>query len=565
MPAAQAIVALESSSAGVGPLGYVHGLLAAPADGPRDLPALLAGLARAFAARGAGLSALADGTSVLSHPATDESAPVRRPWQDDLALVARARAAISALPWRAPDGSHYLLAAASPAGLPGWLLWVEDAGRARWSGEEGGTLALAADALGRGLLAAERRTGWASQLERLARRQQLEAAARVTRRLAHDFGNVLTGILGFSDLSLAEVGDNGKPLHKFLTELHHSAQNGARFVERLRQFAHHGGNPRAAAPLAPALAREEARLRQLGDAPPLSASVPDDLPPLGIDGDNLAHVLEILVENAREASRHGGEPIRVTARLVALAAGDCLDFYGDPRPGPHVEVSVSDGGTGLSADAEGRLFGEPFYTSKSRRRGLGLAAAYGILRSHRGGLCVANRPGGGARARVVVPVAAEALPVAAPPAGTATPSGGEPILVVDDDPLVLQYLCATLAQAGYRVQPAPSSREALDLYAANPRGYRLVVSDVLMPGVNGLDLARQLNERHPDVRVLFISGQLPLDGPAADAGGGAFDLLAKPFRPETLLRAVRAALDRTPSGAAPGAAGPAGGGVSSSR
>lgn len=562
MPAAQATVALESPATGPSPLGYVHGLLAAPADGPRDLPALLAGLARAFAAPAAGLAALADGTPVLSHPAIDDPAPARRPWQDDPGLLTRARAAMSALPWRAPDASHYLLAASSPAGLPGWLLWVEDAGRARWSGEEGG--ALAADALGRGLLAAERRPGWAAQLERLARRQQLEAAARVTRRIAHDFGNVLTGILGFSDLSLAEVEDNGKPLHKFLTELHHSAQNGARFVERLRQFAHHGGNPRAAAPLGPALAREEARLRQLGNAAPrLLASVPDDLPPLAINGDDLARVLEILVENAREASRPGGEPIRVTARLAALSAEDCLDFYGDPRPGPHVEVNVCDGGTGLSADAEGRLFGELFYTSKSRRRGLGLAAAYGILRGHRGGLCLANRPEGGVRARVVVPVAADALPLAVAPSAAVAPSGGEPILVVDDDPLVLQYLCATLAQAGYRVQPALSSREALELYAANPRGYRLVVSDVLMPGVNGFDLARQLNDRHPDVRVLFISGQLPLDGPAADAGG-AFDLLAKPFRPEVLLRAVRAALDRGPSGAA-GPAGPAGGGVSSPR
>jgi signal transduction histidine kinase/ActR/RegA family two-component response regulator len=560
MPAAQATDTPESPVTAQSPLGYVHGLLAAPADGPQALPALLSGLARAFAAPAAGLAALADGAPVLNQPPTDGPTPVRRPWQNDPTLLARARTAMSAMPWRAPDGGHYLLAAAWPPGLPGWLLWVEDAGRDDWTADEGGALVLAALVLARFLPAAEQRPGWAAQLERLARRQQLEAAARVTRRLAHDFGNVLTGILGFSDLSLSEVADDGKPLHKFLTELHHSAHNGARYIERLRQFALHSANPRAAADLGPALAREGARLRQLGDdAPPLQTAIPADLPALAIDGDNLARVVEVLVENAREASRPGGEPIRVAARVVTLGEGDCLDFYGDPRPGPHVEVTVTDGGAGLSADAEGRLFGELFFTSKSRRRGLGLAAAYGILRCHRGGLCLANRPGGGARARLVVPVAAEDLRPAPAADGAAAASGGESILVVDDDPLVLQYLCATLVQAGYRVQAASGSREALQLYSAAPQAYRLVVSDVLMPGVNGFDLARQLHDRNAGVRVLFISGQLPLAGPAADAGGCAFDLLAKPFRPEALLRAVRAALDRPPSRTAPVRTGPAGG------
>jgi len=550
---------LESPTSSRDALEYIHGLLATPADGPRDLPALLAGLARAFAAPSAGLASLTDGSPLLRHPSTDGQSSVRRPWEDDSTLLTRVREARAALPLLKPGNGNYLLAAICPPGLPGWLLWIDDPGRTAWTDAEAGALALAGHVLGRSLLPAENRTGWAAQMDRLARRRLLETAARLTRRLAHDFGNALTGILGFSDLSLSEVEDEGTLLHKFLSELHQSAQNGVRFVERLRQFANQSANPHAASTLGSALAREDARLRKMGNGvPSLQSALPGDLPVLAMDGDYLGRVLEVLLDNACEASRPGGS-VRVSARVVKLSDVDCLDYYGDPRPGPHVEIAVADEGAGLSAEVERRLFAELFFTNKSRKRGLGLLAAYGILRAHHGGLCLTNRPEGGALARVVVPIAVE--PILAPSAhsGTATSSRGEPVLVVDDDPMVLQYVSTTLGQAGYRVRATASGREALSLYANGPETYRLVVSDVLMPEVNGFDLARQLHERDAGVRVLFMSGHLAPDFHTFDAGGCSFDLLAKPFRPEALLRAVRAAIDRAPSRAASVRKGPSGG------
>jgi signal transduction histidine kinase/CheY-like chemotaxis protein len=549
---------LTSPESSNGFLACVQHLLAAHADGSRSLPALLAGLTRAFSASGAGLAVLPEGTPLLVHPSAEEGIPVRRPWQDDPALVARARESVSAVSCAVPGQGDYLLMAVCPPGLPGWLLWVEDSGRGGWTDSEVSALSLAGYVLGRCSFSAGKSAGWVAQMERLARRQQLDAAARVTRRLAHDFGNVLTGILGFGDLSLSEVGADGSLLHKFLTELHQSAQNGARFVERLRHFAHHSANPRAAATLSPTLAREEIRVRKVSDgAVSVQLDLPRDLPLLAIDTENLGRVLEVVIENAREASHPGGGLIRVVARAVTLSDRDCLDFYGDPRPGPHVEISVADDGTGLTAETEARLFSELFYTSKSRRRGLGLLAAYGILRCHRGGLVLTNQAEGGALARVVVPVAAQALQSAAGLAAEAAPRG-EPILVVDDDPMVLQYVCSTLGQAGYRVRATSSSREAFNLYMASPESYRLVVSDVLMPEVNGFDLARQLYDQDAGVRMLFMSGHLSPEFQSIDTGGCAFDLLAKPFRPEALLRAVRAAIDRAPSRSAPSRKGPAG-------
>jgi DNA-binding response OmpR family regulator len=170
-----------------------------------------------------------------------------------------------------------------------------------------------------------------------------------------------------------------------------------------------------------------------------------------------------------------------------------------------------------------------------------------------------NQAEGGAVARVVLPVSTQAVQPTAAAAVTASAPRGDAILVVDDDPMVLQFVCSTLGQAGYRVRATSSSREAFHLYTASPEPYRLVVTDVRMPEVNGFDLARQLYDWDASVRMLFMSGHLSPEFQSLDAGGCAFDLLAKPFRPEALLRAVRAAIDRAPSRSVPtrkGTAGP---------
>jgi CheY-like chemotaxis protein len=394
--------------------------------------------------------------------------------------------------------------------------------------------------------------------DELAKRQaRLEEAAAVAHRLAHDFGNVLTGILGFSDLSLSLLGPDS-PIRPYVAEIHQAARRGAELTQALRWFGRRGSADGETSSLAEAVAREYERFRKAcAPSVEVRADVSDALPPLAVDGESLRQALRQVLENARDALPTGGV-IVLAARTRDLIESDCRQLLGDPRPGPFVEVQVADSGSGFSSEALDRLFVEPFFSTKPRRGGLGLAIVYGILRSRRGGLALGNGLQDGGVVRLYFPVAAK--PVALQEAGHPTAAvAADRVLVVDDDPMVLQVVCATLQRAGYGVQVAASGAEALTHYAVTGNEkFDLVLADVLMPRMSGIDLARRLLDRDADVNVLFMSGQVAADFPETDFPRGRFDLLSKPFRPDGLLRAVRSALDRRPRRplAAPSGAGP---------
>jgi signal transduction histidine kinase/ActR/RegA family two-component response regulator len=547
--------ASEPEIAGRRALDLVCRLLNA-SDDPAGLDALAADLAVAFGAPVAGLASLDGGTAiVLARAGTAAGDSLRMPWTDDPSLPDRARAAPAALCIVRPRGGSLLLTAAAAPGETGWLVWVEDPHRSTWDPPLPAVLALAGQALARRLVPEGSRPRWAEQVDRIARQQRLESAAAVARRLAHDFGNILTGILGFSELSLTQNVQVDSALHRYLMEVYRGAQAGAAFTHQLRLFCRrHPVSPRAA--VLPAVFREEeTRVRQLWGEAPFQIEMQAELPPVTIDADLLRQVIAALLDNAREATGPTGN-VQFSARQTRLTIDDCLDYYGDCRPGEYVEIEVADDGPGLAPDVRLQLFGDPFFSTKPRRRGLGLATVYGILHAHRGGIRLMPGPQCGVRARAVVPVAEQAG--ALPEAATGVGTSGEKVLVVDDDPRVLQFVASALERAGYRVQAVGSAGEALDRYeAAGTDPFRLVLSDVLMPEVNGVDLARRLRGRNPDVRVLFMSGHVGPDFPRQELEGWQFELLPKPFRVDGLLRAVRGALDRAPvrRAARPGGAG----------
>jgi signal transduction histidine kinase/CheY-like chemotaxis protein len=553
MPVPQAESLALVADAGRPALDFVYAVLdRAAADAPA-LDGLLADLAGAFRAPGAGVAALLGGSPLATFPAAGSpEAADRRPWQETPDLVTKAREAPTALTVARPQGGSFLVAAFGATDGPGWLLWLEDGRRPAWTAGEAAALSLAGRALRRWLVPGESRPRWAEQLERAARQQRLEAVAQVTRRLAHDFGNVLTGILGFSELALAQPMPAHSPLHSYLTEVHRGAQGGAQLTQQLRLFSRRQAH--ASRPCQPAavLAEEETRLRgAAGAAVQVQTTLPGDLPPVALDADQLRQVLAPVLDNALEAVTAPGLPadpppqVTVSARVAVLGPAECRDFYGDLRPGPHVEIVVADTGPGLSPEALQRLFAEPFFSTKSRRRGFGLATAYGILCAHHGGLDLRPGRGRGVEARLVVPTAAAPAPAAvAPSAGEVV--RGDKVLVVDDDPMILQFVSRTLERAGYRVKAVASAEAALESYAAATGDpFRVVLSDVLMPDVGGVDLAHRLLNRDPGVRVVFMSGQVSMDFVQQTFRGSCFEVLPKPFRPEGLLRAVRSALDRT--------------------
>jgi CheY-like chemotaxis protein len=376
-----------------------------------------------------------------------------------------------------------------------------------------------------------------------ARQQRLEDAALVTRRLAHDFGNVLTGILGFSELSLTLLSKDS-PSYRHVAEIHRAAQQGAEFTQGLQWFSRRGQLRSGTSVLADVLSQELSRLRSLGGGK-LAArlDVRTELPPVGIDGEELRQVIRRALDNAREAL-DGPGTVTLSARLVDLTDADCPELLGNCTPGAYVELAVTDTGHGLSEEVLRRALVEPFFSSKPNHRGMGLAVIYGILHCHRGGLRLNARAEGGAELKLYLPVSGRPSPTPAPTVAD-RPGRGERVLVVDDDPIVLQLVCGTLESAGYRTHAATSGAEAECCYTAvGGQPFQLVLSDLLMPRMSGVELARRLLKHDANVNLLFMSGQPSADGGEAIPDHWRFGVLTKPFRPDSLVRAVRAALDQ---------------------
>lgn len=371
---------------------------------------------------------------------------------------------------------------------------------------------------------------------------RLEEAAQVTRRLAHDYGNILTGVLGFTELALSQVPTDS-PSFRYLREAHRSAQQGAELTHLLQLFGCRKATQTQPASL-PIVAAEEAnRLRStVGPGVEVQWNIPSDVPAVAISEDVLRTLLAQVLDNAREALPDRGT-IALSAWVAQLTTSECKDLLGKPLPGPCIEVRVADTGTGLCDEARSNLFVRPFFSTKPRHRGIGLAVVYGILTSHQGGFRIESVAKRGTVVNLYLPVAA--VPAPASPLPIPGASGEEKVLIIDDDPSVSQLVAVTLQSAGYRVQSAFSAEQALKIYAeAAPEPFHLVLSDVLMPGTNGFDLACRLRTQDANANFLFMSGHVSTELAQKHGVTWKFDLLFKPFRPETLLRSVRAALDR---------------------
>src|SRR5262249_40427810 len=210
------------------------------------------------------------------------------------------------------------------------------------------------------LVALHHPAAWARSLERVQRQAQAEQAAVLTGRLAHDFGNILTGVLGFSELTLTRLaGDSPPP--QYVQEVWQAAQRGAQWVHQLQLASRRTVPAFCPTALAPLVQQETARLRAAwGTDITLLAAVADDLPPLAADAEAVRQLLVALLENAREAI-DGAGVVSLSARTVELTAEDCLDLLGRTQPGRHVEIAITDTGRGLAPGVRHRLFRAPLF------------------------------------------------------------------------------------------------------------------------------------------------------------------------------------------------------------
>jgi signal transduction histidine kinase len=379
------------------------------------LDALLTGWARACGWRACGLAMPAEVNSPVART-VQGGAPCDVPPVEVPDALRRIRGGETTVLYSAPGSSGRLFAGVQPVGRPLGLVWAERPAGEPWGEAEREYLVLTARTLERSPVLAAL-VGPVLDPERLS--QRLADAAVIAGRMAHDFDNILTGIIGFSDLTQPML-QPGSQAAGFVAEIAKVGQRGIQFTQQLHQLSRSGQTKPNPASVSVAVAKEELRLKPLMN-PNLRVEkeLPASLGAVAIESGPLQVVLGHLMENAVEACQQGGV-IRITARPTELSEAEAKSYLGKPAVGGHLLVTVADSGVGMKPEVRRRLLAEPFFTTKVRHRGLGLAVAYRVLRAHRGGLQIDSvpPPGTGTQVRVVLPLAA-----ARPPAAAGAPNG----------------------------------------------------------------------------------------------------------------------------------------------
>jgi len=361
--------------------------------------------------------------------------------------------------------------------------------------------------------------------------------------VAHDFNNLLTVINGYAELALEGLTP-GEPLYENLHDIAKAGGRAAALTRQLLAFSRKQLiSPRSVDLNALVEDMRKMLQRLIQEDVRLDFIPGEGLGTILADPGQVEQIIMNLAVNARDAMPLGGT-LTLETSVLQLDA-DSLKAHPDCQPGAYVLLSVSDTGSGMDAQTQARLF-EPFFTTKEpgQGTGLGLATVYGIVRQSGGLIWVYSEPGRGSSFKVYFPrvdAPAEA-PAAAQDWGEA-PQGTERVLVVEDDEDVRKLTCSVLVRAGYPVIEAASPEQALQRVddQAPPR---LLVTDLVMPQMNGRELAQRLLQRLPGLRVLYLSGYA---GGAAAAQGmlePGCDFLEKPYAPAELARKVREILDR---------------------
>jgi len=373
--------------------------------------------------------------------------------------------------------------------------------------------------------------------EQLRQSQKMEAIGRLAGGVAHDFNNMLSIVLSYSELLLREV-PSGDPMAADLLEIKQAGERASELTSQLLALGRKQVVGARVVAVNDVVASAERMLRRLiGEDIELAVALAPDLAPIRADSGQLHQVLLNLAINARDAMPRGGK-LSIETRNADVAAPD--ETRRGLRPGRYVVLSVVDDGSGMDEATVARIF-EPFFTTKEAGKGtgLGLSTVFGIVEQAGGAVCVESEPGKGSRFDVYFPTTdAAVVEGPAPGAAALTGRGHETILLVEDEDQVRRLITGILQRGGYRVLEASSAGEAVLICEQHPAAIDLLLSDVVMPRLSGHDLARRLCALRPEMRVLLMSGysehaaRAPID----------FPLLAKPIRPDLLAVKLREVL-----------------------
>ncbi len=378
----------------------------------------------------------------------------------------------------------------------------------------------------------------------LIQSQKMEAIGRLAGGVAHDFNNLLTGITGNVSLAMVDAESNDSVMES-LEQIKAAADRAADLNRQLLTFSRKRRVRLQTVDLNRTATNVIRMLdRLIGEEIVVRSYLETELTPVLADPAMIEQVLINLSVNARDAMPRGGT-LKISTANVELDSVFC-QRYSLVKPGLHARISVRDSGVGMTDEVLQHLF-EPFFTTKAKGKGtgLGLAMVYGIVQQHRGTIVVDSRLMEGTRFDLYFPATAQdAIGDEEKPSvkQAVLPRGGERLLVVEDEKIVREIAVKTLKRQGYHVLSADGASNAMVVFENNP-DIDLLLSDVVMPGLNGRELAEILTAEKPDLKVLLTSGyseEIIAHHGVLDAG---LNFLPKPYSPQELVQRVRALLD----------------------
>jgi two-component system, cell cycle sensor histidine kinase and response regulator CckA len=386
--------------------------------------------------------------------------------------------------------------------------------------------------------------------EQFRQAQKMEAFGQLAGGVAHDFNNLLTIINGYSDLLLDSL-PAGDPSRSLVTEIHKAGERSAGLTRQLLAFSRQQILAPRVLNLNEVVTETDKMLRRLiGEDIRLTTTLDSALWAVQADAGQVEQVLLNLAVNARDAMSKGGR-LTIETRNIELDE-TYTRTHSDAKAGPHVLMSVTDTGNGMSPEVQARIF-EPFFTTKGlgKGTGLGLATVFGIVKQSGGHVAVYSEVGVGTSFKVYLPRIEEESEVLKAPSRVLTPPrGSETILLAEDEAGVRKLASYILTECGYKVLEAADGNEAVRIALAHHEPIHLLITDVVMPGAGGRAVSAQIVSGHPEARVLYISGYtddaIIRHGVLRDG----VNFLQKPFSPFVLACKIREVLDSSITGKA---------------
>lgn len=385
--------------------------------------------------------------------------------------------------------------------------------------------------------------------DQLRQAQKMESIGRLAGGVAHDFNNLLTAISGNLELALLELAAPEGAVADHLRESARAAESAASLTRQLLAFSRRQIIEPKLLDLNSLIQHiQKMLIRLIGEDIQLETVLKTPLGRIHADPGQIEQIILNLVVNARDAMPDGGLLTMETAEVHL--GPDYVASHPGTAPGSFVKLSISDTGIGFSQEAKAHLF-EPFFTTKPQGKGtgLGLAMVYGVVKQHGGSIQVYSEPGVGTTFKMYFPVAAEGAEAekwTAEAVPETMPTGTEKILLVEDEPLVRDFAVGTLQRLGYQVFAFGSGEAALDALNRELGPLDILISDVVLPGMNGRALAEAVTDRRPGLRVLFMSGyteEIIVHHGVLNPG---LQFIGKPFSAQALAVKVRKVLDAEP-------------------